>query len=345
MNKTQRLIILVGEEKLVRFTLEIIRGFKAVTVVNQLTDGILQNVFKHNKNVVFGQSVYNIQFAKYNPIVINVSKEETNIDLMRLGFNDVIKDFTTLLEKCNIDSGDHNSQDSTSSKAVKCNCLLCKIAKGEQEKPEHILYESDNFYVVPGLGAFFDGYVMIVPKRHVMSYAELNEKEYEEFLRVLNDMKFILESVYGKKIFVFECGSGRGGAGKHETSIVHAHFHLAPTDMPVLDNIHKSGLHPALISPRDLSNYGEYPYMLYIDQEENWYISSDPDTYFPRQHPRQILADYMKLEKGEYNWRTNPLREKMEVIAEEIYTFLKENFDTLPKWIQESVKKFIEIES
>ncbi|MNS98692.1 hypothetical protein D3C72_1330640 [compost metagenome] len=182
---------------------------------------------------------------------------------------------------------------------------------------------------------------MIVPKKHVMSYAELDEAEYEEFLRVLNDMKFILESVYKKEIFSFECGSGRGGAGKHETSIVHAHFHLAPTDMPVLDQIHKSGLHPAFINPRDLSNYGEYPYMLYIDQQDNWYISSDPDTYFPRQHPRQVLAEYMELQKGEYNWRTNPLREKMDVIADEIYTFLRESYNTLPKWIQESVKKFI----
>lgn len=341
MNKTQELIILVGNESLVRNAIEIIRGFKAVTVVNQLTKGIIENVFKHNKSVVFAQPVYDIQLAKYNPVVINISREGTDLNLMRLGLDNIIKDFPMLLDIHNIDVGDHNSQDSTSSKAVHKKCLLCKIAKGEQEHPEHILYESNNFYVVPGLGAFFDGYVMIVPKRHVMSFAELNEAEYEEFLRVLNDMKFILESVYRKKIFVFECGSGKGGGGKHETSIVHAHFHLAPTDMPVLDCIHKSGLHPALINSRDLCNYGNYPYMLYIDQEDNWYISSDPDTYFPRQHPRQVLADYMNLEKGEYNWRTNPLREKMDIIAEEIYTFLRDNFETLPVWVKEAVKKFI----
>ena len=41
--------------------------------------------------------------------------------------------------------------------------------------------------------------------------------------------------------------------------------------------------------------------MLYIDQEDNWYITSDPETYFPRQHPRQVLADYIGLKKGEYN--------------------------------------------
>jgi len=341
MNKTQKIIILVGEYSLVQLALETIKGFKAVTVVNQLSRGIIENVFRHNKNVVYAPAIYNIEIAKYNPIVINVSIGETNVDLMRLGISNIVEGFQMILDSKNIDAGDHMSHDSTNSTATLENCLLCKIATGKNEKPEHILYESENFYVVPGLGAFFDGYVMIVPKDHVMSFAELDKEKYEEFLRVLNDIRFILESVYHKEIFVFECGSGKNGGGKHATSIIHAHIHLAPTDMPVLDCIHESGLHPAIINSRHLCNYEKYPYMLYIDQRDNWYISSDPDTYFPRQHPRQVLADYMNLEKGEYNWRTNPLREKMDIIAEEIYSFLRENFEILPIWIQESVKKFI----
>lgn len=103
----------------------------------------------------------------------------------------------------------------------------------------------------------------------------------------------------------------------------------------------KSGLYPGLIHPRSLKNYGEYPYMLYIDQEDTWYIVSDPDTYFPRQHPRQILADHMGLEEGKYNWRVYPYREKMDEIAEEIYSFLRKEYDNLPVWIQDSVKKYI----
>ena len=147
-----------------------------------------------------------------------------------------------------------------------------------------------------------------------------------------------------KKIFVFECGSGRGGGGKHATSIVHAHIHLAPTDMPVLDEVHKSGLYPAQIESNELiKHYGQHPYMLYIDQKDNWYITSDPNTYFPRQHPRQVLADYMGLEKGHYNWRKYPMREKLDSIAKEIYTFLRNEYEHLPTWIQEAVKKIQEL--
>lgn len=345
MNKTQQVIMLTGNAKVVENALDVIKGFKAVSVVRQLTPAIAENVFHHNKNVVYVADDMNLKLIRtYNPIVLNCVVGKSKIQNLQLGNEDIIGDFPKILDSLNVDVGDHVSFDSTLTdpEEIRKNCFLCKVVNGNPDKPEHILYESDNFIVIPGLGAFFEGYTMIVPKRHVMSFAELSEEEFQEFLRVLNDMRFILESIYEKEIFVFECGSGRDGGGKHATSIVHAHIHLAPTDMPVLDEVHKSGLYPAPIEANELIRYyGQYPYMLYIDQEDNWYITSDPNTYFPRQHPRQVLADYMGLEKGHYNWRKYPMREKLDSIAEEIYTFLRKEYNHLPKWIQESVKKFL----
>lgn len=342
MRTSQSVIVLIGQPEEIRISLEVIKGFKAVTIVTALNDDIVQNVHLHNKNVVYATSTYGVHFQKFNPILVKLTTVTTSIEDMSLNIYQALSDFPLLMNSKNVDIGDHSSEDSISSADVKNKCLLCKIANRENEKPEHILYESKNFYVVPGLGAFFDGYVMIVPKQHIMSIAEIDKETFDEFLQVLNDWRFILESVYHKKIFVFECGSGKNGGGKHATSIVHAHVHLAPTDMPVLSSIQKSGLHPALIHPDDLlREYGKYPYMLYIDQEDNWFITSDPETYFPRQHPRQILADYMGLAPGEYNWRINPLREKMDVIAKEIQKFLKEEFDILPSWIQKCTIDFL----
>ena len=341
MNKTQRLIILVGNNQLIRRALEAIKGFKACTCVKQLDKDIIRNVFSHNKNVVHAIPVYSMELAQYNPIIISLTRNSTDASSMRLGVENIIHDFPELLDSVNVDVGDHSTEDSASVKISTEDCMLCRITKGNPIREEHILYESENFFVVPGLGAFFDGYVMIVPKRHVMSFAELEEDEFEEFLQVLDDMKFILESIYKKKIFVFECGSGKNGGGKHATSIVHAHIHLSPTDMPVLKSVRESGINPGLIEPRDLQDYAVYPYMLYIDQQDNWYIASDPSDYYPRQHPRQVLADYMKLPKGQYNWRVYKHEDKMDEIAEEIYKFLRENMEQLPVWVQKATKKFL----
>lgn len=340
MNLTQRTILLVSSPKLLCEALPIVRGFKACTCVKNMSEEIVENVYSHNKNVIHFTRIYE-DFSKYNPIVAKIVKGKSNFSRMEIGLENLMEDFPKLMDEHGIDVGDHVIHDSAGLKSDICNCMICRIVKGNPIRPEHILYESDNFFVLPGLGAFFDGYVMICPKRHVMSFAELNTEEFDEFLQVLDDVKYILKQIYKKDIFVFECGSGRNGGGKHSTSIVHAHIHLAPTDMPVLKSVQKSGIHPGLICPNDLHNYGEYPYMLYIDQDDNWYIASDPDSYFPRQHPRQVLADYMGLEKGKYNWRVYGYEEKMDVIAEEIYGFLRENFEKLPQWMKDNAKKHI----
>lgn len=341
MNRTQKVIVLTGSQVDLDKALVQIKGFKAISVVRKLSPAVVENVRRHNKNVVYATTNYDMSLSVYNPIIIRCINGHSSIEKMELNVEKIINDFPILMDSINIDTGDHEKFDSTNAEK-KCSCFICNVVAGKPDKPERILYESRSFIVLPGTGAFFNGYLMIVPKRHIMSFAELNQEEFEEFIHVLNDMRFVLESIYKKKVFVFECGTGHDGSGKHKTSIVHAHIHLAPTDMPVLNEVHKSGLYPAQIEPEDLiRDYGKYPYMLYIDQDDNWYITSDPETYFPRQHPRQILADYMGLEKGAYNWRINPMRERLDVIADEIQKFLKTNYTNLPAWIQDAVKKFL----
>lgn len=340
MKLTQRLIVILGEPALItnETIIKQIAGFKACTVIKTLSQEMLDNVFHYNKNAVYFATNYCMTWATFKPVVIRLSAEgSTDVKQSLLGIGNIIVDFPKILDPKDIDVGDHSSQDSTGMVSQSTSeCLLCRIYNRETVNPEHIVYETENFYVVPGTGAFFDGYLMIVPKQHVMSFALLEDSVIREFFRVLNDVRSILEGIYGKKVFAFECASGRTGAGKHKTSIVHAHFHLAPTDMPVLREVQKSGLHPLLIDKDDLSEYGEHPYMLYVDQEDNWFMASDPNCYYPRQQPRQVLANWMGC-YDKYNWRYHPMRERMPVIAEEFRGYCREHYDELPDWVQKSV--------
>ena len=139
MNKTQRLIILTGNEVLLRTALETIMGFKAVTCIKHINDEIIENVFKHNKNVLHAMPVYDIRLSKYNPIIINVVKSGTDIDSMRLGLDNIMEDFPKILDSKDVDSGDHITEDSSSVRSNTCDCLLCKIVDGNPIRPEHIL--------------------------------------------------------------------------------------------------------------------------------------------------------------------------------------------------------------
>ena len=338
MKETQRLIVIVGDNQLIDKSKQTLAGFHACSIVKSLTPDILRNVYYYNKNALYFAPSFDMKLGHLSPIIVSLTKGTSVPEKNILGVGNIIEDFPKVMDRHNVDVGDHSSHDSTNMVAQPPEkCLLCRIMNRQTEHIEHIVYENKHFFVVPGTGAFFEGYLMIVPKRHVMSFALLNETEMDEFFSTLNDMRTILEAIYGKKVFAFECGSGRTGAGKHETSIVHAHFHLAPTDMPVLQEVQKSGLHPALICKEQLANYGDNPYMLYVDQEDNWFMASDPHDYYPRQHPRQVLANWMGC-YDIYNWRFHPFREKMDIIAGEFRKFCRENFNLLPAWVQSSVR-------
>ena len=54
-------------------------------------------------------------------------------------------------------------------------CVFCNIDKSKLENT--IIDESDNFVVLPTIGALVDGYLMIISKKHINSMSELEEKE------------------------------------------------------------------------------------------------------------------------------------------------------------------------
>lgn len=338
MKRTQRLIVILGESSLLNTVSSTLSGFHACTHIKSVNDEILSTVYSCNKNALYFSRYYGLTLTRHNPIAIRLNEGKSDINSSILGTDDIIKDFPIIMDKFDVDVGDHNTEDSSNIVSqTTCDCLLCNIYNHQTEKPEHILYETNNFFVVPGTGAFFPGYLMIVPKRHIMSFAWLTPDELKEFFQILDDLRSILEAIYGSRVLAFEAGSKNDGAGKHLTSIVHAHFHLAPVEMPLLKEVRKSGINPALIKKRDIIKYGQYHYLLYVDHDDNWFIANDPHCYFPRQHFRQVLANYMGCYE-EYNWRVHPYRERMDVIADEFRNFCRENFSTLPIWVQKSIR-------
>ncbi len=357
MLTSRKFLVIIGDESILTIAREVIKGFKAVSVIKTVSQSSIDNIYHFNKSPVFFTNYFHHWLVKYHPFVIQLTNSKTDYNKMFLSVKNILVDFPLLLESHSIDCGDHISA-STESGYIQpqSECLMCKILNNTSKHKEHILYESDNFFVIPGTGAFFDGYIMIVPKKHIMSFANLSEEELGEFFIIYDNLSSILERIYGKRVFGFECGSGKTGGGKHKTSIVHCHFHMAATNMPVLEEVQKSGLTPQLIDKIDLINFDEDPYMLYVDQDGNWFISSDKRDYYPRQHPRQVLAHWMiehepdllhkycsqfienmseeeakKFWSSErfYNWRNYPMRERLDVIANEFRTFCKENFNQL----------------
>lgn len=55
-----------------------------------------------------------------------------------------------------------------------CNCIFCKIAKGEI--PSSTVYEDEDFRVILDLGPASKGHALILPKEHFKDVTELDPK-------------------------------------------------------------------------------------------------------------------------------------------------------------------------
>lgn len=191
------------------------------------------------------------------------------------------------------------------------NCGICLeiSGKGNQEfgkiycelinSGENVILESASFLVIPSFGPLNDSHVMLVPKRHVNSFAQLTDLEINEGFKVLGLLKSHISSKRGENLIFFE--SGAGISTSHSGGcIVHAHIHCV-ADSKVFDERLRSEIKLEPVKERDYSkaciNTG---YVWYRDAQENSYICNSP--MLPSQFLRYIYAQSCGSSSA-WNWR------------------------------------------
>ena len=205
------------------------------------------------------------------------------------------------------------------------NCCLCSQIAGEKAGDlistllqedgyiRRVAFESENFVVIPSLGAITLGHVLVCPKKHVSSYARLGP-EFNTLSKdaLLSEWNWLstrlvdaLETLYRAPVHRFEHGSGADGS--HVACTVdHAHFHFLPARIEVL---------PALLSDpiwlttshhisEWTSDVGEQEYLFYQSPEGDALLAAKKDRY-ESQHMRRVFARALNGDP-DWNWRSNP---------------------------------------
>ena len=106
-------------------------------------------------------------------------------------------------------------------------CLFCNISNNDFELENELAYASYDTYPVSKYHA------LIVPKRHVENYFELNSEEVLACDALLKKLKKKLEIIDGT-IEGFNVGSNSGKTAGQ--SINHCHIHLIPRRSGDVDN-------------------------------------------------------------------------------------------------------------
>jgi len=188
----------------------------------------------------------------------------------------------------------------------KC-CLCSKIGAGDnQERWDEPLFSSANFISLPSIGSLVEGWLLIIPKEHFLSFGAMP-------LHLANDLATFralvadyLERKYGS-LCAFEHGPSRLtrqiGCG-----VDHAHLHLVPINFDLI-----SAAHPFL--PRNLvwkdSNLDECRSAfvkgldyLYVEQPLGHGRIAVHEE-FGSQVFRKAIASHLQI-PDQYSWREYP---------------------------------------
>jgi diadenosine tetraphosphate (Ap4A) HIT family hydrolase len=84
---------------------------------------------------------------------------------------------------------------------------------------------TDRFAALPTFGSFVPGYILVVPKDHILSFGQLGHDALDEAEALVRDLADRIAGVYGMPVLGFEYGSNLPGGRRIE----HAHWHLLPS--------------------------------------------------------------------------------------------------------------------
>lgn len=192
------------------------------------------------------------------------------------------------------------------------NCRLCGMKQLDRAFPQYYktpLWESERFFAVPSVGSIVPGWLLVIPRDHILRAADLAPAVREELIDFVQFVRRQLISRFGPTC-IFEHGPARRGCATG-CSVDHAHLHLVPTST---DLIHKSGDFipaPPVIKLRGFAPATEAAarlamgcsYLLAVDADDSaaLWIAAD----FQSQLFRRVISAAHGVPR-EFDWRLFP---------------------------------------
>ncbi len=110
-------------------------------------------------------------------------------------------------------------------------CVFCDL------KEKYIISKKGDWVLTVALYPYIDGHLLIIPKRHIESMADLSKKDQENIFALEKKGRELLKKSLGLNNFWFILREGKGiKVGK---TVEHLHFHLMPYDSGVIKMVDK----------------------------------------------------------------------------------------------------------
>ena len=193
-------------------------------------------------------------------------------------------------------------------------CYFCKEIEDHALNilnKSRIVLETKNFVVLPTVGCFQIGYLLIIPKKHYLCFGELEPELISELEDIIRRIKDYIKGKIGMNCIIFEHGT-RDLSKLTSTSVMHAHIHIIPFNDSLVNTL------PDYCELKKIKGFADLKYekdnYLYLqDINNNNYIVKN-DNY-PSQFFRQIACQAMGITRY-WNWREYEFKENMEITVD-----------------------------
>jgi len=194
--------------------------------------------------------------------------------------------------------------------------MSCPFCDFDNEIKYRLLEETDNFYLIPGVGAFIVPYILILSKEHYTCLASLPQEWLTELVALEKKAKKFISDVYNLPIIEYEHGECMYGNDRSGACVKHFHLVLIGTKKDIYGTIEKNLGKP----DNSIKKFSE---LKHLDEEHRGYLLYKKNhkwVYWKgrnliSQFTRRLLAEDQR--KNIYNWRIHPYFENMQTMIKD----------------------------
>lgn len=166
-----------------------------------------------------------------------------------------------------------------------------------------IVYEDEDFVVMPPLGQFLEGGLLLLSRRHLLSIAYLPEHLFDRLEQLLTVISRELASRWGVSPLVFEHGPAPDRS-KGVCCVDHAHLNIFPARVPIQPHLaQRMGIRFSSLSELSKLRRAEFGY-LFVQENDGTRNAYDAQ-FVPTQLVRRIITSQLGVPQR-WHWRDYP---------------------------------------
>jgi diadenosine tetraphosphate (Ap4A) HIT family hydrolase len=174
---------------------------------------------------------------------------------------------------------------------------------------------NDHATAIPTIGAYLAGYILIVPRPHVLSLGQLDEDTRRGVEQLTEQMADRVAQVYGTTVLGFEYGLNQSQARR----IDHAHLHLLPSRADLRGWLSRRLDGYEVDSMTELPSTSQYSYITVWHPQTRLTVYPVPNDASPRIRLREVVAALDgRVDVNSWDWQGFPCGQLMRQTVDDL---------------------------